>query len=64
MMNDKKMILNPVKTQLKQDPLQFTINHPPTVKVTEFRDDIGILGALALVKYKVEENPIVDTYTF
>lgn len=64
MMNDRKMILNPVKTQLKQDPLQFTINHPPTIKVTEFREDIGILGALALVKYKVEKNPIVDTYIF
>jgi len=64
MMNDKKMILNPVKTQLKQDPLQFTINHPPKIKITEFREHIGILGALALVKYKVEENPVVDTYTF
>ncbi|TFF97052.1 MAG: ROK family protein [Promethearchaeota archaeon] len=64
MMNDKKMILDPLKTQLKQNPLKFTINNPPEIRLTQFRDMIGILGALALVKYKEENHPVVSTYKF
>lgn len=64
MMKDKDMILKPIRIQLRQNPLKFTINHPPKIKITEFRQDIGILGALALVKYKTEGNQVVETYSF
>jgi glucokinase len=64
MMNDKDMILPPLKAQLQKNPLKFTINRPPNIKVTKYREDIGILGALALVKYKVEERAVVKTYSF
>ncbi|TXT66496.1 MAG: Glucokinase [Promethearchaeota archaeon] len=64
MMNDQDMIISPVREQFKTNPLQFTINNPPELKLTKYRHDIGILGALALVKYKVEHHSVVSTYSF
>lgn len=60
MMKDHDLILPPVIEQLNTDPILFTINHPPRIKVTKFLDTIGVMGALALVKYKLEENPIIS----
>jgi len=59
MMKDYDLILPPVIEQLNTDPVLFTINHPPRIKVTKFLDTIGVMGALALVKYKLEGNPIL-----
>jgi glucokinase len=59
MMNDADQILPRIREQFELDPIRFTINHTPRIKVTTLGDDVGIRGALALVKYKSENNPIV-----
>lgn len=59
MMKDKEQIIIPLYEQFKNDPIRFTINHPPKIKVTKYMDDIGLRGALALIKYFSETNPVV-----
>jgi len=60
MMNDQDLILPPLIQQFKNDPLPFTINHPPKLKVTKYIAEIGVRGALTLVKYKLEGNIVVS----
>ncbi|MFX1378802.1 MAG: ROK family protein [Promethearchaeota archaeon] len=60
MMNDKDQIIPPLKEQFENDPIRFTLNHPPIIKLTKFKDEIGLRGALALVKYKLENNKIIS----
>ncbi|MBY9018447.1 MAG: ROK family protein [Candidatus Lokiarchaeota archaeon] len=60
MMNDQDLILPPLIQQFENDPLPFTINHPPKLKVTKYITEIGVRGALTLVKYKLERNTIVS----
>lgn len=64
MMNDKQQIIPLLIEQFEKEPIIFTINHPPKIKATKFRDEIGLRGALALVKYKSENNPILDGIIF
>jgi glucokinase len=59
MMNDKDQIIPPLIKQFEEEPILFTINHAPKIKVTKYKDEIGIRGALVLVKYKEEKNPVV-----
>jgi len=59
MMKDKEQILPPLIEQFKKDSIRFTINHPPRLKSTKFEDEIGLRGALALVKYKHENHKIL-----
>ena len=59
MMNDSNQIIPPIREQFELDPIRFTINHPPVIKVTSLKDDVGIRGALVLVKYKSENHPVV-----
>jgi glucokinase len=59
MMKDKEQIIPPLKEQFERDPIRFTINHPPIIKLAKHREDIGLRGALALVKYKVDKNRII-----
>ena len=59
MMRDSDMILPPLIEQFEKDPLPFTINNPPKLKVTKYLEDIGVRGALVLIKYKLENNPII-----
>jgi glucokinase len=59
MMKDKKQIITPLVEQFENDPIRFTINHPPKIKVTKYMDDIGLRGALALIKYLSEKNLVV-----
>ena len=59
MMKDHDLILPPIREQYKTNPIQFTINHPPEIKVTKYTDEIGLRGALAFVKYKLEGNKII-----
>lgn len=59
MMKDSDLILPPVIEQFKTNPVLFTINHPPNIKTTNYLEDIGLMGALTLVKYKLEGNPII-----
>jgi glucokinase len=59
MMNDHKLILPPIIEQFETEPTLFTINHPPKLKVTRYKDDIGVRGALAFLKYKLEGNKVV-----
>lgn len=60
MMNDKEQIIPHIIKQFERDPIEFTANHPPKIKVTKYIDDIGLRGALALVKYKIENNKIIS----
>lgn len=62
MMNDKDQILPPLKKQFTEKPIEFTINHAPKIKYTKLADEVGLRGALALAKYKLEENPIVPKF--
>ncbi|MFX1595806.1 MAG: ROK family protein [Promethearchaeota archaeon] len=59
MIKDKQMIIPPLIEQFEKDPIRFTVNHPPKIKVTRYEEEIGIRGALALVKYKIENHKII-----
>ncbi|MFX0033214.1 MAG: ROK family protein [Candidatus Hodarchaeota archaeon] len=59
LLKDRELIIPPLVEQFEKDPIQFTINKPPKIKVTKFLEDIGVRGALVLVKYKLEGNPII-----
>lgn len=58
MINDKDQIIPHLIEQFERDPIKFTMNHPPKIKLTKYRDEIGLRGALALVKYKTEKHKI------
>ena len=60
MMKDKEQIIPPLVEQFEKDPLRFTVNHPPKIKVTRYNDEIGLIGALALVKYNIEKHKIIS----
>ncbi|TFG07665.1 MAG: ROK family protein [Promethearchaeota archaeon] len=60
MMKDEDQILPPLIEQFESDPIKFTINHPPKIRVTTYMDDIGLRGALALIKYKLDDDPVVQ----
>ena len=60
LMKDHGLIIPSLVEQFEKDPLQFTVNHPPNIKVTRYIDDIGVRGALVLVKYKLEGNPVIE----
>ena len=62
MMKDHDMILPPIRDQLKNNSIQFMINHPPLLKVTKYLDEVGLRGALTYVKYKLEGNPMIPSY--
>ena len=62
LMKDHDMILPPIREELKNNAIQFTINHPPRLKVSKYLEEIGIRGALAYVKYKLEGNPMISSY--
>lgn len=59
MMKDKDQIIPQIIEQFVTDPIKFTINHPPKIKLTQYKDEIGLKGALTLVKYKLERNKII-----
>jgi len=60
MMNDKDLIIPELTKQFEKDPIKYTINHPPKIKLTKFQDEIGLRGALTFVKYKIERNQVID----
>jgi glucokinase len=60
MMKDHNLILPPIMDDFALDPIRFTINHPPKIKKTNFIEDIGLRGALVLVKYKLEKNSVIS----
>jgi glucokinase len=59
MMRDKEQIIPPIIKQFKDNPLEFTINHPPDIKITRYKDEIGLLGALTYAKYRIEKNEVI-----
>ena len=59
MMNDQDLIIPELIEQFKKDPLKYTINHPPKIKLTKYKGEIGLRGALAYAKYKIEQNKII-----
>ncbi len=59
MMNDKDLIIPELIEQFEKDPIRFSINHPPKIKLTKFQDEIGLRGALTYAKYCIEQNKIV-----
>jgi glucokinase len=60
MMKDHKQILPPIIKQFKENPILFTINNPPEIKLTKLGDDVGLRGALALVKYNIENQKVIS----
>ncbi|MCK4281037.1 MAG: ROK family protein [Candidatus Lokiarchaeota archaeon] len=60
MMKDHKQILPPIIKKFKENPIIFTINNPPEIKLTKLGDDVGLRGALALVKYKTENHKVIS----
>lgn len=60
MMKDHEQILPPIIKQFKEKPIIFTINNPPEIKLTKLGDDVGLRGALALVKYKTENHKVIS----
>lgn len=59
MMKDKDQIIPQLIKQFEDDPLMFTINHPPKIKITKYEDEIGLMGALTYAKYRIEENETI-----
>jgi glucokinase len=59
MMKDKDQIIPHLREQFQKNPIKFTINTPPRIKTTKYDDDIGLMGALAFIKYKLEKNQVV-----
>jgi glucokinase len=59
MMRDKEQIIPPIIKQFDDDPLMFTINHPPKIKTTKYEDEIGLMGALTYTKYRIEEHKTI-----
>ena len=62
MLKDEQQILLPLQELFEKTPIKFTINHPPLLKKTTLGDEVGLLGALALGKYKLENNPVISTF--
>ncbi len=62
MLKDEAQILPPLRECFANNAIEFTINHPPVLKKTTLGDEVGLLGALALGKYKLENNPVVSTF--
>jgi len=60
MMKDHEQILPLIIKQFKENPIIFTINNPPEIKLTKLGDDVGLRGALALVKYKTDNHKIIS----
>ena len=59
MMKDKDQIIPHISEQFEKDPIKFTINTPPKIKLSKFYDEIGLMGALAFTKYNLEKNQVV-----
>ena len=59
MMKDKDQIIPHLREQFEKNPIKFTINTPPKIKITKYGDEIGLMGALAFIKYKLEKNQVV-----
>ncbi|MFX1257404.1 MAG: ROK family protein [Promethearchaeota archaeon] len=62
MLKDKEQIFPPLVKQFKNDPIKFTINHPPKIKITKLGDEVGLRGALTLVKYNLVKDPTLDLF--
>jgi len=60
MMKDKDQIIPQIIEQFEKNPIKFTINHPPNIKITKYNDEIGLRGALALIKYKIDKNKVIS----
>ena len=59
MMNDKDQIIPHLQDQFEKDPIRFTINTPPKIKVSKYFEEIGLMGALAFAKYSFDKNQVV-----
>jgi glucokinase len=59
MMKDKDQIIPHLREQFETNPIKFTINTAPKIKTTKYGDEIGLMGALAFIKYKLEKNQVV-----
>ncbi|MFW9783135.1 MAG: ROK family protein [Candidatus Heimdallarchaeota archaeon] len=60
MMKDKEQIIPSLINQFKKNPIKFTINNPPNIKLTKFEDEIGLRGSLVYVKYQLENHHVVN----
>ena len=59
-LNNEDQILPVLKDWFQRDPIKFTVNHAPRLEKTTLGDDVGLLGAIALGKYRLENNPILQ----
>nr|MDO8111953.1 ROK family protein [Candidatus Sigynarchaeota archaeon] len=62
MLKDEQQILPPLRELFEKRTIEFTINHPPLLKKTTLGDEVGLLGALALGKYKIEKNQVISAF--
>ncbi|MHA1681544.1 MAG: ROK family protein [Promethearchaeota archaeon] len=60
MLKDQDQILPYLQDSFLKDPLHYTINKPPAIKRSTLGDEVGLLGALALGKYKLDNNRIIS----
>lgn len=59
MMKDQDQIIPHIREQFEKDPIKFTINTAPTIKISKFHEEIGLMGALAFAKYNLERNQVI-----
>ncbi|MHA1933415.1 MAG: ROK family protein [Promethearchaeota archaeon] len=59
MMKDKDQIIPHIQDQFEKDPIAYTINSPPKIKVTRYYEEIGLMGSLAFAKYNLEKIIVV-----
>ncbi len=60
MLKDEEQIIPPIREMFSSKSIEFTINKPPQLKRSRLGDEVGLMGALALGKYKIEKNPIIS----
>jgi glucokinase len=59
MMKDKDQIIPHIQDQFEKNPIAYTINTPPKIKVTRYYEEIGLMGSLVFAKYNLERNKVI-----
>ncbi|MBY8983138.1 MAG: ROK family protein [Candidatus Lokiarchaeota archaeon] len=59
LIENEEQIITPLRKQFKNDPIKYTVNRPPNIKISKYKSEIGIRGALAYIKYILQKNSVV-----
>nr|MDO8118265.1 ROK family protein [Candidatus Sigynarchaeota archaeon] len=60
MLKDEGQIIPPLQEIFAKHCIEYTINKPPQLKRSRLGDEVGLMGALALGKYKIEKDPVIS----